>query len=158
MWITYKNSLSSPKASVLCNFRRHYLSQACTLFLAGVRFLTRQSHVINCYKNPPKTKIQDGIATADVKKDRKTSLRYSTPKQSLQRQASTTIACDKSRQKSPRGAAGKAQQVRDTTHRVQSFLQDTFLSEQKSPKGAAKKAQQMHDTTHRVRSLLQVTF
>jgi hypothetical protein len=59
----------------------------------------------------------------DVEKDHRTGLRHSTPKQSLQRQASVAIACGKSEQKSPKGAARKAQQVRDTTHRVQSLLQ-----------------------------------
>jgi hypothetical protein len=57
-------------------------------------------------KFPQKQKIQDGIIDADVEKDRRTGLRYSTPKQSPQRQASAAIVCDKSRQKSPKGAAG----------------------------------------------------
>jgi hypothetical protein len=45
-----------------------------------------------------------------------------------------------SAQKSPKGAAGQAQQVHD----MKSLLKDNSM--QKSPKGAARQAQQVHDT------------
>jgi hypothetical protein len=90
-------------------------------------------------QNPTKTKVQNDIAVADVEKDRRTGLRHLTPKQSH------------------KGAAENAQQVRDTTSRMQS-LYKTFSPEKKSPKGAARKSQQVCDTTHRVRRLLQDIF
>jgi hypothetical protein len=72
----------------------------------GVRFLTRRSHVIYLQKSPAKTKMQH------VKKDRINGLRHSTTPKSPREAAQTTLACDNSAQKSHKGAAGIAQQVR----------------------------------------------
>jgi hypothetical protein len=59
-----------------------------TLFLPGVRFLMRRSHVIYQQKFPAKTKTQH------VEKDRTDGLRHSTTPKSPREAAQTTLACD----------------------------------------------------------------
>jgi hypothetical protein len=61
---------------------------ARTLFLPGVRFLMRRSHVIYTQKPPAKTKTQH------VEKDRIDGLRHSTTPKSPRGAALTTLACD----------------------------------------------------------------
>jgi hypothetical protein len=63
---------------------------ARTLFLPGVRFLTRRSHVIYQHKAPAKTKNQ----TQRVEKDRFDGLRHSTTPKSPRQVAWATLACD----------------------------------------------------------------
>jgi hypothetical protein len=82
-----------------------------------------------CVKNPPQKHAS--------KKDRNDGLRHSTNTRSPRGSALATLACDKSVQKSPKGAAGLAQQVRKN----RSLPRRLYV--QKSPKGAAGLAQQV---------------
>jgi hypothetical protein len=66
----------------------------------------RRSHVIYLQKSPAKTKMQH------VEKERIDDLRHSTTPKSPREAAQTTLACDTPRKKSPKGAAGIAQQER----------------------------------------------
>jgi hypothetical protein len=111
-----------------CNSHNNFILVR-TLFLLGVRFLTRRSHVIYKRKIPRKNLRR--------KKDRIDGLRHSTNTKSPRGAALATLACDTPREKSPKGAAGLAQQVR----KIEVFFER--LSEQKSPKGAAGLAQQV---------------
>jgi hypothetical protein len=93
-----------------------------------VRFLTRQSHVIYTRKIPRKNYVE---------KDRLNGLRHSTDTKVTARGSDGHPRVRQSEQKSPKGAAGLAQQVR----KFEVFSKR--LSVQKSPKDAARLAQQV---------------
>jgi hypothetical protein len=93
-----------------------------------VRFLTRRSHVIYTRKISRKNYIE---------KDRTDGLRHSTNTKVTARGSAGYPRVRHSTQKSPKGAAGLAQQVR----KIEVFIKK--LSMQKSPKGAAGLAQQV---------------
>ena len=94
----------------------------------GVRFLTRRSHVIYTRKIPRKNYVE---------KDRINGLRHSTDTKVTARGNDGYPRVRQSTQKSPKGAAGLAQQV----HKFEVFSKR--LSAQKSPKGAAGLAQKV---------------
>jgi hypothetical protein len=92
----YTNFLSKSSGPTRpCNSPNNVI-QARTLFLPGVRFLTRRSHVIYLQKSPAKTKTQY------VEKDRIDGLRHSTTPKSPRGVALTTLACDTPRKSRPR--------------------------------------------------------
>jgi hypothetical protein len=91
----------------------------------------RRSHTIYPQKSPAKIKTQY------VGKDRIDGLRHSTTPKSPRGAALAILACDTPCKKSPKGAAGLAQQVR----KIEVFFER--VSVQKSPKGAAGLAQQV---------------
>jgi hypothetical protein len=94
----------------------------------GVRFLTRRSHVIYTRQIPRKNYVE---------KDRTDDLWHSTNTKVTVRGSAGYPRVRHSAQKSPKGAAGPAQQVR----KIEVFIKR--LSVQKSPKGAAGLAQQV---------------
>jgi hypothetical protein len=79
---------------------------ARTLFLPGGEVFNEAEPCNIQVKNPPQKHAS--------KKDRDDGLRHSTNTKSLRGSALATLACDNTAQKSPKGAAGLAQQVRKT--------------------------------------------
>jgi hypothetical protein len=77
---------------------------ARTLFLPGGEVFNEAESCNIQVKNPPQKPAS--------KKDRADGLRHSTNTKSSRGSALATLACDNSAQKSPKGAAGLAQQVR----------------------------------------------
>jgi hypothetical protein len=110
-----------------CNSQINFIP-ARTLFLPGVRFLTRRSHVIYTRKIPRKNLRRKKTASTVF------SIR---PIQSTASGSAGYPRVRHSAQKPPKGAAGLAQQVR----KIEVFFKR--LSVQKSPKGAAGLAQQV---------------
>jgi hypothetical protein len=110
-----------------CNSQNSFIP-ALTLFLPGVRFLTRWSHVIYTRKIPRKNYVE---------KDRINDLRHSTNTKVTARGSAGYPRVRHSAQKSPKGVVGLAQQVR----KIEVFIKR--LSVQKSHKGAAGLAQQV---------------
>jgi hypothetical protein len=139
-----------------CNSPNSFIP-ARTLFLLGVRFLTRRSHVIYTQKNPRKKNYyvetrphQRSSAFDHNEVTARGSAGYPRVRQSAQKSpkgaAGLALQVRKpevfpkrlSVQKSHKGAAELAQQVRKT----EVFLKRLYV--QKSPKGAARLAQQVH--------------
>jgi hypothetical protein len=111
-----------------CNSHNNFIL-ARTLFLPGGEVFNEAEPCNIQAKNPPQKSTS--------KKDRIDGLRHSTNTKSPRGAALATLACDTPREKSPKGAAGLAQQVR----KIEVFFKR--LSEQKSPKGVAGLAQQV---------------
>jgi hypothetical protein len=109
--------------------RKNNFILARTLFLPGGEVFYEAEPCNIQVKNPPQKHAS--------KKDRDDGLRHSTTTRSPRGSALATLACDKSAQKSPKGAVGLAQQVRKNRSLPRR------LSAQKSPKGAAGLAQQV---------------
>jgi hypothetical protein len=118
----------TPQGRLALVIRKTVLFRPALFSSQGVRFLTRRSHVIYTRKIPHKNY---------VKKDRINGLRHSTNTKITARGSADYPRVRHSAQKSPKGAAGLAQQVR----RIEVFIK--ILSVQKSPKGAAGLAQQV---------------
>jgi hypothetical protein len=84
--------------------RKNKFILARTLFLPGGEVFNEVEPCNIQVKNPPQKRAS--------KKDRDDGLRHSTNTKSPRGSALATLACDNSVQKSPKGAAGLAQQVR----------------------------------------------
>jgi hypothetical protein len=84
--------------------RKNNFILARTLFLPGGEVFNEAESCNIQAKNPPQKHAS--------KKDRAGGLRHSTNTKSPRGSAIATLACDTSAQKSPKGAAGPAQQVR----------------------------------------------
>ena len=84
--------------------RKNNFILARTLFLPGGEVFNEAEPCNIQVKNPPQKHAS--------KKDRDDGLRHSTITKSPRGSALATLACDNSVQKSPKGAAGSAQQVR----------------------------------------------
>jgi hypothetical protein len=84
--------------------RKNNVILALTLFLPGGEVFNEAESCNIQAKNPPQKHAS--------KKDRDDGLRHSTNTKSPRGSALATLACDNSVQKSPKGAAGLAQQVR----------------------------------------------
>jgi hypothetical protein len=84
--------------------RKNKFILARTLFLPGGEVFNEAEPCNIQVKNPPQKRAS--------KKDRDDGLRHSTNTKSPRGSALATLACDNSVQKSPKGAAGLAQQVR----------------------------------------------
>jgi hypothetical protein len=134
--------------------RKNKFILARTLFLPGGEVFNEAEPCNIQVKNPPQKHAS--------KKDRNDGLRHSTNTKSPRGSALATLVCDNSMHKSPKGAAGLAQQVRkievyreDYPRRSRLRVSQTSttsaknrslprrLSTQKSPKGAAGLAQQV---------------
>jgi hypothetical protein len=92
--------------------RKNNFILARTLFLPGGEFFNEAESCNIQVKNPPQKSMS--------KKDRADGLRHSTNTKSPRGLALATLACDNSMQKSPKGAAGPAQQVR----KIEVFRED----------------------------------
>jgi hypothetical protein len=92
--------------------RKNNFIPARTLFLPGGEVFNEAESCNIQVKNPPQKPAS--------KKDRADGLRHSTNTKSPRGSALATLACDNSAQKSPKGAAGLAQQVR----KIEVFRED----------------------------------
>jgi hypothetical protein len=133
-----------PRPSRLCNTYRHYFSQARTLFLAGGEVFNEAEP---CNISPQKSPTQKGdtMTAGCRKRPRSRSSAFDT--KTVTATTSLNSHCVRqalSKQKSPKGAAGSAQQVCNSTQGCKVVLEThIFLSKQKSLKGAAGSAQQV---------------
>jgi hypothetical protein len=88
-----------------CNSQKHFYS--------GPHSFPPGGEVFN-EAEPCNIQVKNPLQKHASKKDRDDGLRHSTNTKSPRGSAIATLACDKSAQKSPKGAAGLAQQVRKT--------------------------------------------